>query len=326
MSTNKNTHSKSDTLLPPGDKRGASTLYPLHGIVTVLNTPYNPDGSVDYKAVNCNVKEALRAGVAGFLVPAIASEVSKLTLFEKLKIVETVFDANNGQVPVFVGTGGDSAEDAVEMLNIYQAIGVKNVLIQLPYSNDKQFKEDFKKVADLIPEVVMLQDWDFSGYGLSDELILELFESEPKFRCLKIETVPAGVKYSRILEITNDTLNISGGWAVTLMIEGLKRGVHAFMPTGMHWIYTEIFNLFQAGKTEEATELFNEILPILAFSNQHLDISIHFFKRLLWKQGIFPTPDVRKPILPFDKIHEETADIHIKKIMEIENRIRKNRK
>ena len=68
-----------------------------------------------------------------------------------------------------------------------------------------------------------------------------------------------------------------------------------------------------------------DILPVLAFSNQHLDISIHFFKRLLWKQGIFPTPDVREPILPFDKIHEETADMHIKKIMEIENRIRKSR-
>ena len=304
----------------------AATLYPLHGIVTVLNTPYNPDGSVDYKAANCNVKEALRAGVAGFLVPAMASEVSKLTLFEKLKIVETVFEANNGQVPVFVGTGGGTAEDAVKMLNVYQAIGVKNVLIQLPYSNDNQFKEDFKKVAGLVPEVVMLQDWDFSGYGLSDELILELFKSEPKFRCLKIETVPAGVKYSRILELTNGKLNVSGGWAVTQMIEGLKRGVHAFMPTGMHWIYTEIFNLFKSEKTGEATKLFNEILPILAFSNQHLDISIHFFKRLLWRQGIFPTHAVREPVVPFDKMHEEVADMHIKKIMEIENRIRKSRK
>jgi 4-hydroxy-tetrahydrodipicolinate synthase len=98
------------------------------------------------------------------------------------------------------------------------------------------------------------------------------------------------------------------------------------MPTGMHWIYTEIFNLFNKGKEEEAIALFNEILPVLAFSNQHLDISIHFFKRLLWKQGIFPTPNVRKPILPFDKIHEVIADEHIANIIEIENRIRKSRK
>jgi len=181
-------------------------------------------------------------------------------------------------------------------------------------------------VAEKVPETIMLQDWDFSGYGLSDELILELFETVPAFRCLKIETVLAGVKYSRILELTNGKLHVSGGWAVTQMIEGLKRSVHAFMPTGMHWIYTEIFNLFKAVKEEKAIALFNEILPVLTFSNQHLDISIHFFKRLLWKQGIFPTPNVREPILPFDKIHEEIADKHIANIIEIENRIRKSRK
>jgi len=301
-------------------------LYPLHGIVTVLNTPYTPDGEVDYPAVNCNVKEALRAGVSGFLVPAMASEVSKLTLFEKLKILETVFNTVGDKVPVFVGTGGGTAYDAINALNIYGALGVKNVLVQLPYENDEQFKADFIKVAEKVPEIIMLQDWDFSGYGLSDELILELFETVPAFRCLKIETVPAGVKYSRILETTNGKLHVSGGWAVTQMTEGLKRGVHAFMPTGMHWIYTEIFNLFKEGKEEEAIVLFNEILPVLAFSNQHLDISVHFFKRLLWKQGIFPTPNVREPILPFDKIHEEIADKHIANIIEIENRIRKIRK
>jgi len=104
-------------------------LYPLHGIVTVLNTPYTPDGEVDYPAVNCNVKEALRAGVSGFLVPAMASEVSKLTLFEKLKILETVFNTVGDKVPVFVGTGGGTADDAINALNIYGALGVKNVLV-----------------------------------------------------------------------------------------------------------------------------------------------------------------------------------------------------
>ena len=168
----------------------------------------------------------------------------------------------------------------------------------------------------------MLQDWDASGYGLPDQLIMDLFETVPAFRCLKVETNPAGVKYSRMLEQSNGLLNISGGWAVNQIIEGLKRGVHAFMPTGMHWIYTRIFQDFQQGKISESTTLFHEILPVLAFSNQHLDTSIHFFKRLLWKQGIYPTPNVRQPILPFDEIHREIADELIQKVIFIENRIK----
>ena len=173
--------------------------------------------------------------------------------------------------------------------------------------------------------MIMLQDWDPLGYGLPDKLIFELFEEVPAFRCLKIETVPAGVKYSRILELTNGQLNVSGGWAVTQMMEGLKRGVHAFMPTGMHWIYSEIYQLWRAGKTSEAEQLFQEILPVLAFSNQHLDISIHFFKRLFYRQGIYPTPNVRKPILPFDSIHKEIADKWIDHIIQLETNL-KNKK
>ena len=178
------------------------------------------------------------------------------------------------------------------------------------------------KLAELDPEVIMLQDWDAYGYGLSDELIMDLFQTVPAFRCLKVETVPAGIKYSRMLELSQGQLHVSGGWAVTQMPEGLQRGVHAFMPTGMHWIYTRIFRNFHEGKKADAIGLFNEVLPVLAFSNQHLDISIHFFKRLLWKQGIYPTPTVRKPILPFDSIQIEIADRLIEKVMGIELRIR----
>jgi 4-hydroxy-tetrahydrodipicolinate synthase len=156
---------------------------------------------------------------------------------------------------------------------------------------------------------------------LPDELILELFESVDAFRCLKVETVPAGVKYSRILELTGGRLNVSGGWAVSQMIEGLKRGVHAFMPTGMHWIYTEIYNLWKSGLETEAEQLFQKILPVLAFSNQHLDISIHFFKRLLFRQGIYPTDLVREPILPFDTINRQIADKLIDIVIEIEGEI-----
>ncbi|MCX6229247.1 MAG: hypothetical protein NTV75_08775 [Bacteroidia bacterium] len=138
-----------------------------------------------------------------------------------------------------------------------------------------------------------------------------------------METVPAGVKYSRILNLTQGRLNISGGWAVTQMIEGLKRGVHAFMPTGMHWIYAKIYKLWTEGKEAEATDLFRKILPVLAFSNQHLDISIHFFKRLLYQQQIYPTDQVREPILPFDQIHKELADSLIKIIINLEQEIKR---
>ena len=300
-------------------------LYPLKGIVTVLNTPFTKANTIDYKALKKNVNEAIKAGVAGFLVPAMASEVYKLSEIERMKMVETVLETAGNKVPVIAGTGETDLSKSKKILRSTLEIGCKNVLFQIPYKNEEQFRGHFMELAALQPEMIMLQDWDASGYGLGDELICDLFENVEAFRCLKIETVPAGVKYSKILELTKGNLNISGGWAVSQMIEGLHRGVHAFMPTGMHYIYTSIYKLFKEGQSEKAEHLFQQILPVLAFSNQHLDISIRFFKRLLFRQGIYPTPNVREPILPFDKIHQEIADKHIEFIMQLENEIKKGR-
>ena len=300
-------------------------LFPLHGIVTVLNTPFTDEDKIDFQALEGNIREALDAGVAGFLAPAMASEVHRLKVDERLAMVECVLQTTEGKVPVFAGTASSSSDEAKDVLLAYLDLGCKHVLIQLPMLNEEQFKQDFIRLAKCGPEVIMLQDWDAAGYVLPDHLIMELFEEIPSFRFLKVETSAAGTKYSRMLELSNRTLHVSGGWAVNQMLEGLLRGVHAFMPTGMHWIYTKIFKDFHEGNQQEATALFHEILPILAFSNQHLDMSIHFFKRLLWKQGIYSSPNIRQPILPFDEIHREMADHLIQKAVDIETRIKREK-
>jgi 4-hydroxy-tetrahydrodipicolinate synthase len=297
-------------------------LYPLKGIITVLNTPFTKDDEIDFLALKRNVNEAIIAGVAGFLVPAMASEVYKLSEKERIEMVAAVLEEVNGKVPVIAGAGETDLLKSKRLISTYIKLGCKNVLFQIPFQNEIQFKNHFNELAETGPEMIMLQDWDATGTGLPDELILDLFENVEAFRCLKVETVPAGVKYSRILDLTKGRLNVSGGWAVSQMIEGLQRGVHAFMPTGMHWIYTEIYRLWRSVNEIEAENLFHKILPVLAFSNQHLDISIHFFKRLLYRQGIYPTANIRQPILPFDKIHEQIADKHIQNIIELESNIK----
>ena len=303
-----------------------TTALPLRGIITVLNTPFTSDDRIDVNAIRLHVHRALGAGVCGFLVPAIASEVGKLSMDERVELVDAVRDAAGGAVPVFAGTADPDVSLSKVLLKRYLDLGCTHVLFQIPYNDDEEFTRQFLDMAEFDPEVIMLQDWSAHGYGLPDDLIMHLFEEVDAFRCLKIETVPAGVKYSRILKMTGGALHVSGGWAVSQMIEGLRRGVHAFMPTGMHFIYTEIYKCYAEGNLDRAISLFQSILPVLSFSNQHLDISIHFFKRLLCREGIYPTDRVRSPSLPFDDIHEEISDDLIQRVMRIEKEIEKQRR
>lgn len=299
-------------------------LYPLYGIITVLNTPFTGADALDLPGLRRNVQAALATGVAGFLVPAMAAEVDKLSRAERRQMVETVLDEVAGRVPVFGGASAPDRDTRRYILTDLQVLGCDHVLLQIPYEIDTQYRTDVLAAAEFGFAVLMLQDWDFSGGGLPLPLIVRLFEEVESFRCLKIETVPAGVKYSAVLAATGGRLHVSGGWAVSQMLEGLARGVHAFMPTGMHQIYTEIYNRYRAGDIEAARALFYELLPVLAFANQHLDISIHFFKRLLWRQGIYATPRVRLPILPFDNIHQQEADRLIERVLPMLARLKPN--
>ena len=94
-------------------------LFPLHGIVTVLNTPFTDSDEIDFQALKRNVVEALAAGVAGFLVPAMASEVQKLTLDERQAMVDCVLQTVDGTVPVFAGTASASFGESKKILKSY---------------------------------------------------------------------------------------------------------------------------------------------------------------------------------------------------------------
>lgn len=298
------------------------TLYPLHGIVTVLNTPFSTTGDIDYQALQNHVLWALKTGVAGFLVPGMAAEADRLTHAEKLKMVETVVEAVEGAVPVIAGTMAENPESVRSLIKDYIRMGCGNILINLPYTDRETYFATISDLAGLGPDMIMIQDWDAGGYGLPDDLIVELFQTIEPFRCLKIETIPAGAKYSKILALTDHQLNVSGGWAVTQMTEGLERGVHAFMPTGMHAIYVAIYQWWHSGRKQDAEALFRKLLPVIAFSNQHLDLSIRFFKRLLWRQGMYPTPEVRGDRIPFDALHTILADKHIDWVLTMEDILR----
>lgn len=298
-----------------------SPLNDLCGIVSVLNTPFNEDNSLDLPGLTHNVENAIQAGVAGFLVPAMASEVGALTEAERVAVVKTTVDTARGRVPVIGGASAADQSARMEAANTLIDLGCTGILASIPYENDASYTGHVEALADLEPGFLMLQDWDANGYGLPVPLIVRLFDSIPAFQCLKVEVVPAGAKYTEVLAATGGRLHVSGGWAVSQMIEGLDRGVHAFMPTGMHSIYVTIYRHYVEGRRAEALALFERLLPILAFSNQHLDISIYFFKRLLHAQGVYATDRVRSPKVGFDAIHREVADGLIARIIALETEI-----
>ena len=291
----------------------------LRGIVTVINTPFRYNGEIDQNGLRKHLRYAINSGVKGFLIPAMASEVLKLSESEKELLVGIALEEAGTEVAVVAGTSAYTRKERYENFVKFQAMGCRALLVNIPLISVDDYFDEISQLDKLSPEMIVIQDWDAGGYGLPLDFIGHLYREIESFKMLKVEVVPAGKKYTDVKKLTKGNLLLAGGWAVGQMIEGLERGVDCFMPTAMHEIYVRIYTLFQDGRKAEACELFEKILPILSYSNQHLDISIHFFKEMLYSLGIYETNIVREPILAIDFINREISNELIERYKTIRN-------
>lgn len=234
---------------------------------------------------------------------AVAGEHTTLTEGEKLSYIQTLTDANAGRVPVIISVTAQDPNESLALSRTATQAGAAGVCVQIPENLNRQGMHEFlRDIANAGPDILMVQDLDWDGRGLSLNDITYLFDKVDRFSWLKIETQQAGPKYSAVLRATDGKLNVCGGWAVTQLMDALARGVHAFIPTGMERVYVSIQRLYETGEVTAARALFERVLPILNFSNQNIGISIRFFKELRKAEGLFETDQCRLPQAQFDDI------------------------
>jgi dihydrodipicolinate synthase/N-acetylneuraminate lyase len=278
------------------------TLDRLTGIVPSLNTPFTADDGLDLNSVARLVDHVIEAGCGGMLVLAVAGETASLTPDEKRRLLAMVVERNAGRLPVIAGVSAPSLERSLALADMAAGEGADALLWQAPDRPVQRLRAALLALGERCP--LMLQDLDWSGEGLPVATILALAEAVPALRAVKVESTRAGPKYTALLE--RSSLRVTGGWAVTQMPDALARGIHAFMPTGMERVYVAIFERFRSGDIEGARALFESVLPVLAFANQHIDVSIRLFKMLRVAEGVFACDHCRvAPLDPFQHAEAE---------------------
>ena len=281
----------------------------MHGIVPSLNTPFAADGSLDLPSLRSLVEHTVQAGCGGMLGLAVAGEHATLSPVEKARFVETAAETNVGRIPFIVSVTAANTADSIALARMAHGAGATGLCVQLPDGFDRARATGF--LHDLSPfsrDLLMVQDLDWTGSGLALDDIVHLFECVAPFSWLKIETPQAGPKYTAVKQATGGALNVCGGWAVAQLMDALARGVNAFIPTGMERVYVAIHRAYLGGDITTARRLFERLLPVLNFSNQHIDISIRFFKQLRHAEGLFATDTCRIAGNGFDSFQQSEAD------------------
>ncbi len=296
------------------------------GIIPSMNTPFLEDGSVDVESIRRAIDAVVTAGVSGMLVLAVAGETASLSMAEKRMAAQAFVDHVAGRIPVIVGCSSGRQTERLELAALARELGADAMLCQVPAdANGQGLVDQMHELVQAGPRCLMLQDLDFAGPGLGLDDMLRLRAQLPQFSALKIEVQLPGPKYSAVLQATGGQLHVSGGWAAAQMMEALHRGVHAFIPTAMDAIYVEIHRRFVAGDTQGARKLHESLAPVLAFSNQHIDISIRFFKRLRQREGIFRTDVCRAPVRVLDAHQSRECDVQIERVLRLQSELANSR-
>ena len=297
----------------------------MRGIIPSLHTPFNEKNKIDILSLRKLIDHTIATGCTGMLVGAVAGENTSLTFDEKNILLNECVTYNKNRIPIIVSCTAKNQKERITLSRNAKELGADWILCQTPENIfGNELVECFNEIAENGPDNLMIQDLSWTDYGMRDEDILILFKNIDKFKSLKIEVLNSGPKYTKILDITNQQLHLSGGWAIMGMIEALNRGVHAFIPSTMEVIYNKIYNLYSENKIENARKLFAQIMPVLSFTHQHIDISIKFSKMLRVKEEIFNTNFCREPIKNFDQFQIEEANLHIRKVLDLQNSLNNN--
>ena len=128
-------------------------MFTFEGSYVALVTPFNEDGSVNFKKLEELCDFHVKNGTDGIVVLGTTGESSTMSHEEDEDVVRCAMSAVAGRVPIVAGSGSNSTETALMKSVAYDRLGVDALLLITPYynkANQKGMIRHFTDVADRV--------------------------------------------------------------------------------------------------------------------------------------------------------------------------------
>ncbi len=151
------------------------------GSGVALVTPFHADLTIDFDALRKLVRLQLDKGTDFLVVQGTTGESPVLTWEEKMEVLKTVIDENNGKVKIVFGVGGNNTLTVGESLKKLPA-GVDGILSVSPYYNkptQRGIIEHYKYIASCTELPIILYNVPGrTGSNMLPQTTLELAKIE----------------------------------------------------------------------------------------------------------------------------------------------------
>ncbi len=263
-------------------------------------TPFQEDGSVDYKSLIRLVEYQLNNGADFFCILATTGETPTLSAEEKQKIKDLIVDLVGGRVPILMGCGGNDTAAIVNELQTRDFRGVDGILSVCPYYNkpsQEGLYQHFKTIAAATQLPVVLYNVPGrTGVNMSAATTVRLAHDCPNIVAIK----EASGNLEQVDEIIkNKPRNfdvISGDDALTFpMISCGAVGVISVIGNALPREFSKMIRLQMKGEYDSARKIHHRFQDL--FSLLFVDGNPAGVKCMLSEMGYIQNR-LRLPLVP----------------------------
>lgn len=286
----------------------------FEGIITPMLTPFDSKGNINVEVTNQFVNKLIDGGVNGLFILGTNGEFHTMNDEEKIELAKATIKAANKRVPVYVGVGGNSTQNVIDLAKTMEVLGADALSVITPYfliPSDQEIIDHYKSIAASVKLPIILYNIPKNtGVCLTPEIVRELADIENivaiKDSSGKMENILAYLEAGKDKEM--DVLVGSD----SIMLKAFQAGaVGAIAGTSNILVDLDVrlFQNFKEGNMEEATRLQGEIEVLRVALKLGTVPSV--LKKAVELTGI----DMGAPRLPVKECDEEVTS-KIKEMLE----------
>ncbi len=107
----------------------------LIGTGVAIITPFQSDGSVDFKSLEKLTERIITQGISYIVVLGTTGETATLSAAERKEVITCIKEVNNKRVPLVIGIGGNNTQELIIQLETFDYSDFSAVLSVSPYYN-----------------------------------------------------------------------------------------------------------------------------------------------------------------------------------------------
>jgi 4-hydroxy-tetrahydrodipicolinate synthase len=268
----------------------AASAKPMRGVFVIMATPYTADKAVDYEDLANEVEFLDRCGAHGMVWPQLASEYYKLTKEERMRGMDAIAKAARGRKPALVfGVQGPNTAAALEYLRHAETLA-PDAVIAIPPTEAKavqDYQEYYSTLASNTKRPLFIQTTGGAkGITPSVDMLVEIAGKYRNCGYIKEEAAPVIERMQSLAKHRPVVKAVfSGGGGKGMMYE-MRLGMDGTMPGAPYSdIHAQIWDHFQAGRREQAREIFSRLLLMAECDAQVPGTRLYIMK----KRGVFKT-------------------------------------